>query len=360
MVQKQADSAPSPAKGIPAPEKIKRILVCQLRQIGDVLLATPALELLARHYPHAKIEVFTEKKCIPMLENNPHVHKIIPLDKKALASTRDQLAFYWRLGRDKYDLLVSFQHLPRCTWVALFSNIKTRLASGGAWYAKFLYTHTPRTLPGYAPARKASLLRALGISWNGELPRLYLTEAERAAGDKILREMGLAGKRFVSVDSTHFDPERLWPRPNYAALMDMLAEARPDLHFMLSYGPGEEWQVRELMALCRHQERLATFPRPLGLREVAACMERAVIHLGNCSAPRHMAVALGLPSFIPMGNTGEEWTCPTPEHRHIKARDLIKTDDATPPNDMRFHISALTPEMVLPAFLAHLDAFGKK
>ena len=29
----------------------KRILVCQLRQIGDVVLATPSIELLKRRYP---------------------------------------------------------------------------------------------------------------------------------------------------------------------------------------------------------------------------------------------------------------------------------------------------------------------
>ncbi|MDR2604424.1 MAG: hypothetical protein LBC55_03610 [Desulfovibrio sp.] len=45
----------------PAPESVRRVLVCQLRQIGDVLLATPAAELLARHYPQAEIHMFTEK-----------------------------------------------------------------------------------------------------------------------------------------------------------------------------------------------------------------------------------------------------------------------------------------------------------
>ena len=44
------------------PGGIKRILVCQLRQIGDVLLATPSIELLARHYPEAELHVLTERR----------------------------------------------------------------------------------------------------------------------------------------------------------------------------------------------------------------------------------------------------------------------------------------------------------
>ena len=46
----------------------KRILVCQLRQIGDVVLATPSIELLKRRYPDAEIHLLTEKKCAPLLE----------------------------------------------------------------------------------------------------------------------------------------------------------------------------------------------------------------------------------------------------------------------------------------------------
>lgn len=38
-----------------------RILVCQLRQIGDVILSTPCLELLKRRYPESELHVFTEK-----------------------------------------------------------------------------------------------------------------------------------------------------------------------------------------------------------------------------------------------------------------------------------------------------------
>ena len=66
------------------PESVRRILVCQLRQIGDVLLATPSIELLARRYPQAEVHVFTEKKCLPMLQGNPYVHTIWAVDKKAM------------------------------------------------------------------------------------------------------------------------------------------------------------------------------------------------------------------------------------------------------------------------------------
>ncbi len=62
--------------------KPKRILACQLRQIGDVLLATPSLQLLKERYPEAELHLLTEKKCAPVLENNPHVDHVWEIDKK--------------------------------------------------------------------------------------------------------------------------------------------------------------------------------------------------------------------------------------------------------------------------------------
>ena len=69
------------------------ILVCQLRQIGDVVLMTPLLELLRARFPHARIDVLTEKKCVSVLEGNPHLNKIWPIDKKALSSLPREIAY---------------------------------------------------------------------------------------------------------------------------------------------------------------------------------------------------------------------------------------------------------------------------
>ena len=106
--------------------KPKRILVCQLRQIGDVLLTTPSIRLLHERYPDAVIDIFTEKKCTPVLENNPHVRKIWALNKKELPTFWAELQFYARIARENYDLVVDFQQLPRCRFVTLMSRARVR------------------------------------------------------------------------------------------------------------------------------------------------------------------------------------------------------------------------------------------
>jgi heptosyltransferase-2/heptosyltransferase-3 len=213
------EGGPAPPKSgvIPHdPEAVRRILVCQFHQLGDVLLATPSLELLARAYPRAEIHLLTEKKCLPLLEGNPHLHTVWPLDKDKLPSLLHELAFYRRISACRFDLLVNFQHLPRGRWMAAFSGAGIRLAPASSWYNRWLYTCCVEQKRAYAAAFKAQVLSPLGIVWRGERPRIYLSEQEREEGRRLLADLGLGGVltgglRLITVDASHRHATRQWP-----------------------------------------------------------------------------------------------------------------------------------------------------
>lgn len=295
----------------------RRILVCQLRQIGDVVLATPSLELLKRRYPEAEVHLFTEKKCTPVLEGNPHIDKIWALDKKKLNTLFREVAWYWQVARTGYDLVVDFQQLPRCRWVVAFSGAQVRLSYTPPWYTRLLYTHYADMLEGYSAMSKASVLRPLGITWNGERPHIWLTDEERAAARALLAQTGLqTGQRLISLDPTHRQSTRRWPVHHYAQLVRLLSARDPGLRFLPLWGPGEEKDIAELAALCPSGTLLLP-RRMLSLREMAACIAEAALHIGNCSAPRHIAVAVGTPTLTVLGSTSPGWTFPSSEHAHI-------------------------------------------
>jgi ADP-heptose:LPS heptosyltransferase len=55
------------------------------------------------------------------------------------------------------------------------------------------------------------------------------------------------------------------------------------------------------------------------LLQLAALIEQSDLHIGNCSAPRHIAVAVGTPSLTVMGPTiPANWTYPGPRHRAVQ------------------------------------------
>lgn len=290
----------------------RRILVCQLRQIGDVLLSTPSIQLLKDRFPEAEIDFFTEKKCLPVLENNPLVSHVWTVDKKELSNPIKALAYYWKVGRSGYDLIVNFQHLPRCRWVVLFSNAPVRISARPPWHSKFLYTHYTPPVTGYAAQWKANLLTLLGIKWSGQAPKIWLTEAEKSWAAEYVTSEGMDDYQFVTVDPSHRRITRQWPERHFAELIKLLRERYPQLKFLLLYGPGELEVAREVVRLAG--DGVVISKNMLTLRQMAAVQARAALHLGNCSAPRHFAVAVDTPSLVVHGATSFAWCFPSDEH----------------------------------------------
>ncbi|WP_286181652.1 glycosyltransferase family 9 protein [Desulfovibrio sp. Huiquan2017] len=290
----------------------KRILVCQLRQIGDVLLSTPSLRLLKEKYPEAEIDMLTEKKCAPVLENNPHLSRVWPIDKKALKNPFTALSYYAEIGRVEYDLIVDFQQLPRCKWVLLFSHASVRLTYTPPWYNKFLYTHWSDMTPGYAALAKASVLSPLGIKWDGQRPEIFLTDEERVQARALLEREGLSGVPFITVGPSHRRETRRWPAGHYAGLFKLLEDRYPALKVLILYGPGEKDLAEQILSESGGNVLLPE--AMLTLRQMAAVMEKAVLHLGNCSSPRHFAVAVNTPSVTIQGATSTAWRFPSSDH----------------------------------------------
>ncbi|MDP3429610.1 MAG: glycosyltransferase family 9 protein [Desulfomicrobium sp.] len=295
----------------------ERILVCQLRQIGDVLLTTPSIRLLQERYPMAAIDVFTEKKCTPVLENNPHVRKIWALDKKELPTFLAELRFYARIARENYDLVVDFQQLPRCRFVTLMSRAKVRLSYPPPWYNRLLYTHWSAPVPAYSAGYRASILAPLGIAWKGQAPEIFLSEAEIAWARQYLADLGLTPGTYITLDPTHRRSTRLWPARHYGAMISQVHAARPDLRFFILFGPGERDMAREVLGHCPVPEACVCPDTVIRLRQMAAVQSLARLHVGNCSGPRHFAVAVNTPTLTILGATSGGWRFPSKDHQDI-------------------------------------------
>lgn len=342
------------------PSLVRRILVCQQRQLGDLVLASPAIAMLHEHFPQAEIHVLTEKKCVSILEHNPHVHTIWAIDKKKLSTLFAALRWYRMVGKQGFDIVIDFQQLPRTRCVSFFADAPIKLTFTPPLHNRWVYTHWCDQTGGYSAHSKASILRMLGIELDARPPQLFISEAEKQAAQAMLADCGLRPEhRLISLDPTHRRVTRLWPARHYAKLIDLAYEQDPSLRFLPSWGPGEEEDIRTLVSYCVHPEAILLTPRMLSLREMAACIAEATMHVGNCSAPRHMAVALGTPTFIILGSTSGEWTFPSAEHCTVAA-EL----DCQPCNKdacgQRRCLENLAPKIVYEYFAKHLALHGRK
>lgn len=335
----------------------KRILVCQLKQIGDVLLSTPCFELLKKRWPNAELHVLTFDYCAPVLENNPNVTRIWALPKEA--GPLRSLAFLFRAARQRYDLAVDFQQLPRCQQAMLFCDAPIRLTYTPKLLRRFLYTHWSKNQGKYATAMKSSILGPLGLVWNREKPRLHLSEKEKDWATAWYAAHGVRpDERVITVDASHRHETHRWLPERFAEVIRLAAQERQDLKFVLLYGPGEKNVSEEILRISDLPERCIVPKEQTTLRELAGLISRATLHLGNCSAPRHFAVALDVPSLIIIGGNGTTaWQFPAPEHQiaHLYL-PCHKCNESVCPRGTLECLRDLPVKLVLDKLLAMLDS----
>lgn len=89
---------------------------------------------------------------------------------------------------------------------------------------------------------------------------------------------------------------------------------------------------------------------------MAAVIGQAALHFGNCSAPRHVAVALDVPTLTMIGSNGPSaWTFPSAEHEccHLYL-PCQKCGEEECPRGTLDCLLQQTPDMVLPRLLKKL------
>lgn len=285
--------------------KPKNILVIQQRQLGDVVVTTPVFAHIKKKFPDTKLTFLTEAKCLPLVQFDPYLDEIICFEKKQ--NFFEQIAFYWSLHKKDFDIVLDLQQLPRCQMATLFSGAKYKLTFNPRHaYRKFLYTHfdAPENTDEYTSFSKCRMLSPLGVVAQEMKPKIYLLEDERKKAQEILSSLGFnETKKFITLDATHKHPKRRWKY--YAILVKKILELYPDFSFFILRAPGEEEQVQYLLEI--DKERVVMPKNPLSLRETMACMEKASFHIGNTSAPEHIALALNIPALIILAETGAFW-----------------------------------------------------
>ena len=62
------------------PPSQPKILIIRLSSIGDIVLTTPVVRAVNEQLPEAEVHFLVRKDYVPVVENNPHIHKVHAYD----------------------------------------------------------------------------------------------------------------------------------------------------------------------------------------------------------------------------------------------------------------------------------------
>jgi ADP-heptose:LPS heptosyltransferase len=275
--------------------------VLRHRAAGDLLLTTPALRALRAGLPGATIEILVARGTGGLLRGNPDVDRVLELDRRSLLG---QASRYVSLSRGGYDLVLDMVSNPRSAFMAMLTRAPIRVGydipgRSGAYTVRV--PREPRGPDGpvvrYAPEGPLDQVRAIGLPGQGQALTLRVTPEAKAWAAKWLRGQGLGSRPVAACLPAGTWPSKTWMPERFAAAMDALHDSADTLWL---WGPGEEPLARDCRARMKNPSTLA--PRA-GWHELAALLERCALLVSNDSGPKHLAVALAVPTVTVFGPT---------------------------------------------------------
>jgi heptosyltransferase-3 len=342
------------------PSSPARILIIQLRQLGDILMITPLARQLKKRFPQASIRVLCEGIGKQLLEHNPHLEAPIILPKAASAGKFVDCLKQIRAWGP--DWVIDAQALPKTALLARLSGAEHRTGFGGRWWRAVCYNQLyTRYNSDYSALDKLKLAGSafasplnyaeLALDFPVATADSEWAEAfcRRHFTDEGKLNACLPGSRQRYRVAALFGVSRraykVWPPEHLAKVGRWLTEQ--ELRPMLVYGPGEEDAARELAAQIG-QRALVDYEMPnfAQLREILA---RCALFVGNDGGPKHLAALSGTPSLTLFGYVHPEaWTDPTkPNQRWLATASDTRQQPTTGPCESALRLAEISPERVI-------------
>ena len=277
----------------------RRILIIQLRRIGDVLLSTPAIRSLAAHYPDARIDFMAESPADEVLLGHPLVDRLLVAPRQG--SGESFFKFVRHVRERKYDWTIDFFSNPRSAQFAFLSGAKIRVgldrrARRWAFTHRVIEEESERDL--YAVDLRLNILRQLGVVPVTRELEIYSDQADAKETSRVSELMGTLpqSKSIIAVATGSANPAKRYP----ADLTATVIESLRNLHHpvVLTSGPGETGLADEIQ-----RQLITPVPHLTDARvpTLAALYRRCSLYIGPDSSPKHIAVACGLPTVTIFG-----------------------------------------------------------
>jgi heptosyltransferase II len=271
------------------------VLIIQTAFLGDVVLTTPLITLLAERY--GPVDVLTTPAAASLLDNHPAVADVIPYDKHG--ADRGWKAFR-RLGIElraqQYDRIYVPHRSLRSAVLARWSGARERIGFADSVGAMMYTSRIPRPEEGHEVER---ILALAGVEPGAAIPpvSLGLAPTDLAAADAWLARHGV-GSDFVALAPGSVWATKRWPY--YAELAAGL-----DRTSVVVGGADDAELGRAIVDAAGG--RAVSAAGALSLRGSAALIQRAAALVTNDSAPLHLATAVGTPVVAVFGPTVPEF-----------------------------------------------------
>ena len=284
--------------------------------IGDVVMATPTVRAVREHYgPEAEIVGIMRPYVADVLAGTPWLSEKWLYDRHASDRNMRRLALVRKLRRQRLDLAILLTNSLSTALIACLGGARQRVG-----YVR--YGRGPLLTDKLSPPRDGRRLRPVpAIDYYLELARaigsqnvsrrmeLATLAGDEKAADAVWSRLGLSpDEQVVLLNSGGaYGAAKHWPAEHCGRLARRVAE-QSDMAVLETCGPAERDAARKIVSLAAHPRVVSLADEPLTVGLSKACIARGRLMISTDSGPRHMAVALGVPTIALFGPTDPVWS----------------------------------------------------
>ncbi len=296
-------------------QKIKRVLVVKPSSLGDILHVFPALDLLHRHLPNAKLDFLVHPAFAEVLHYSPWpVERTILFERKKLAHLTTFAPAFFRLlhelRRNHYDLIVDFQGLSRS---AIFSFLAkgspvVGFAEPREKPARYFYSRRIEVPAGHAVERYVNLVNGL-LQLHEPPPQPVLPEKPEIK-QQLTEKFGPLPERMIAlIPGARWESKR-FPAKLFAEIVLETAKREPTATFAILGSRSDQEAESEIVRLIAGRVPLLRFAGRTSIAQMMELIHSSAAVISNDSGPIHAAAAFSKPVIGLFGPTDPAKTGP--------------------------------------------------
>ena len=269
----------------------RRILIILPNWLGDAIMATPAIELLCKYFPHASFTFVGSFVSIEALKHHPRCEKAI-VDETKKASNR--LLATYKLARElgEFDLAISFRNQLHASLLLRLTNTVVCIAKR-SWHSMFLLSHTPKI------STKQHLVQ--------QYVQLAMTNVDTFDGNIGGLKLYIEPKKFsrptlgINAGATYGSAKRWYPE----RFAEVAKEFSKEFDILIFGGQSEVPMATEIEKNLKawHVENYTNLAGKTNIQELCANIGGCSLFITNDSGPMHVAAAYQVPTVSIFGPT---------------------------------------------------------
>ncbi len=280
--------------------QVKKILFINFGGLGDEILFLPTIEAIKKEYPDSHITLALEERSKGIVSLTDIIDETIFANIKK-SKYKELIKLLFKIWSKKYDMVISSGSNKFISLFLYVTFIKNRYGYNTGKLSEILLTRAVKLNKNqYAVKMYHDLVKPI-TSNVAELPKLSVNK-KQVEQNTVLIHPG------VSKLSVQKGMIKTISAEKWAEVVELLADRGKKV--LLIGGPDDKECIDTIVSLVPEDKFKNLYGSTKNLRDLAELISSADKFLCSDSAPLHLAVSLGVKTFVIFGSTDDKKLIP--------------------------------------------------